>query len=308
MEKILIIDDSIVHAHYLKSILEDSYEISLAHTANDGLQYAKTGKYSLILLDVVMPEMDGFVLLKKLQEELVTEHIPVILITSLSDANSEEQGLILGAVDYIVKPFHPPIVRARVNTHIKLYRYRSRIEQQAMVDEMTKVANRRYYDQQSVLKWQEAIRLKAPFSVCMFDIDKFKVYNDTYGHPAGDRVIEAVAQTASSSLRRSTDLFARYGGEEFIAIVLGGKSEEVFTHFKNIRQAIEDLHIEHSGKESGPPWVTVSMGGITLFPQIGDRYEDYVKIADQMLYNAKDLGRNQVVWMNEKNIQWKERG
>lgn len=189
--------------------------------------------------------------IKKLQEELVTEHIPVILITSLSDANSEEQGLILGAVDYIVKPFHPPIVRVRVNTHIKLYRYRSRIEQQAMVDEMTKVANRRYYDQQSVLKWQEAIRLKAPFSVCMFDIDKFKVYNDTYGHPAGDRVIEAVAQTASSSLRRSTDLFARYGGEEFIAIVLGGKSEEVFTHFKNIRQAIEDLHIEHSGKESG---------------------------------------------------------
>ena len=213
MDKILIIDDSVVQARHLKKILEGKYEITLAHTAKDGLRYAKTGDYSLFLLDVIMPDMDGFMLLQKLQEELVTEHIPVIMITSLSDIHSEEHGLLLGAVDYIVKPFNPVIVKARVNTHVKQHQYRLRIEQQIMKDDLTKVANRRNYNQYSVIKWQEAIRLKAAFSVCMFDIDNFKVYNDTYGHPAGDRVLAAVAQCADSHLQRITDFFARYGGD-----------------------------------------------------------------------------------------------
>lgn len=305
MEKILIIDDSVVQAMYLKKILNEDYEITLAHTASDGLMCAKTGAYSLILLDIIMPDMDGFMLLKKLQEELVTQHIPVILITGLSDTRSEEQGLILGAVDYIVKPFRPLIVKARVDTHIKLYRYRVQIEQQAMEDELTRVANRRHYEKYSEKKWREAIRSESLFSVCMFDIDKFKVYNDTYGHPAGDRVIAAVARTADSHLQRSTDFFARYGGEEFVAVVTGSGSEEVFAHFKKIRQAVEDLKIEHSGSVS--PWVTVSMGGVTILPKEGDQYADCLKIADSMLYDAKRLGRNQVVWMDENKEQWRER-
>ena len=109
-EKILIIDDSPVQANMLRSILEDDYEITVAHTAGMGLHHAKVGDFSLILLDVIMPEMDGFELLKELQEEVVTRHIPVILITSLSDMEHEERGLVLGAVDYITKPYHPPIV------------------------------------------------------------------------------------------------------------------------------------------------------------------------------------------------------
>ena len=114
MDKILIIDDSLMQARYLKNILAGNYQITLAHTAKDGLTCAKTGKFSLILLDVVLPDMDGFMLLKKLQEELVTEHIPVILITGLSDTQSEEQGLILGAVDYIVKQIGRASCRERV--------------------------------------------------------------------------------------------------------------------------------------------------------------------------------------------------
>lgn len=304
MEKILIIDDSIVQARYLKNILDDNYEITLAHTANDGLEHAKTGEFSLILLDVIMPDMDGFMLLKKLQEELVTKHVPVILITGLSDIYSEEQGLILGAVDYIVKPFNSLIVKARVNTHVKLHKYRSHFEQQAMEDELTRVANRRHYEQYSVTKWKEAIRLKTSFSVCIFDIDKFKIYNDTYGHPAGDRVIASVAQTASAYLKRSTDFIARYGGEEFVAVVLGDEAKNVYEHFKRIRQAVEDLHIEHKGSVS--PWVTISMGGITVHPQLSDKYDDYLKIADAMLYDAKNSGRNQVVWADGKTTQWRE--
>ena len=130
MEKILIVDDSILQAAQLKSILEDEYEVTTAHTAEEGLSLASAESYSLILLDVVMPGMDGFTLLKKLQEEIITQNVPVILITSLTDIENEQYGLILGAVDYVTKPFHPLIIKARVNTHVKLYQYRRQIERQ----------------------------------------------------------------------------------------------------------------------------------------------------------------------------------
>ncbi len=305
MEKILIIDDSAVQTNLLRSSLEGDYEITTVHTAQEGLAYAREGGFSLILLDIVMPGMDGFTLLKKLQEEIVTQHVPVILITGFSDIQSEEQGLMLGAVDYVAKPIHPPILKARIHTHIKLYQYQKRIEHMAMYDELTGVANRRYYDRYCVAKWQEAIRLGRSFSVCLFDIDKFKVYNDTYGHPAGDKVLAAVAGAVSSNLQRGTDFFARYGGEEFVAIVTDSAALPTFQHFQKIRQAVEDLHIPHEGGIS--PWVTVSVGGITIVPKKGDGYDTHLKIADAMLYDAKRYGRNQVVWSNERMEQWREK-
>ena len=143
MEKILIIDDSRLYAAQLGSILEDDYKITIAQTGEEGLMYASTGTFSLILLDVVMPGMDGFTLLKKLQEEIITQSVPVILVTSLADIEHEQRGLVLGAVDYITKPFHPLIVKARVNTHIKLYNYRRQVEHQSMTDQLTGIANRR---------------------------------------------------------------------------------------------------------------------------------------------------------------------
>ncbi len=297
MEKILIVDDSIVQAAQLKSILEDEYDVTVAQTAEEGLRRASGENYSLILLDVVMPGMDGFTLLKKLQEEIVTQSIPVILITSLSAVEHEQRGLVLGAVDYIAKPFNSLIVKARVNTHIKLYNYRRQVEQQSMTDQLTGIANRRRYDLYSVEKWHEAARLQTPFSICMFDIDHFKVYNDTFGHPAGDKVIAAVAKTVASQLHRSTDFVARYGGEEFVAISLGEHGEKIFAHLKTIRQAVEDLHIPHDPSVS--EWVTVSVGGVTVIPTAESSYAVYLKIADTMLYDAKKHGRNRVVWADE---------
>lgn len=305
MEKILIVDDSMVQAAHLKSILSPEYEVSIAQRAEDGLAQAGTGEFSLILLDVIMPGMDGFMLLKKLQEEDATRRIPVILITSLANIEQEQHGLTLGAVDYIVKPFHPLIVKARVNTHIKLYQYRKQVEDQSMTDQLTGVANRRRHDRYSVVKWQEASRLRVALSICMFDIDKFKVYNDSFGHPAGDKVIAAVAKTAAAHLRRSTDFFARYGGEEFVAVLMGDEAEKAFEHLKGIRQAIEDLHIPHN--PSVNPWVTVSIGGITVVPKREQSYDTFLKIADTMLYDAKRFGRNQVVWADEALNQWREK-
>ncbi len=304
MEKVLIVDDSLLQASQLKAILDSEYDVTMVHTAEEGLNRASSEDFSLILLDVVMPGMDGFMLLKKLQEELITRHIPVILITSLADIENEQRGLTLGAVDYIAKPFHPLIVKARVHTHIKLYQYRKQVEAQSMTDQLTGVANRRRHDRYSVLKWQEAARLYVPFSICMFDIDNFKQYNDTFGHPAGDRVIAATAKTAAAFLQRTTDFFARYGGEEFVAFLIGDNDIKAFEHVKKIRQAIEALHIPHS--PSVAEWVTISIGGVTVIPQREDAYDTYLKIADTMLYDAKRFGRNQVVWTDGKMKQWRE--
>ena len=297
MEKILIVDDSLLQATQLKKIIDDEYDVTIAQTAEDGLRKAKDEDFSLILLDVVMPEMDGFTLLKKLQEELITQNVPVILITSLADAVNEQHGLVLGAVDYITKPYIPLIVKARVNTHVKLYQYRRQIEQQSMTDQLTGVANRRRYDRYSLTKWREAVRLQVPFTICMFDIDHFKAYNDTFGHPAGDKVIAAVAKTVSSHLKRSTDFVARYGGEEFVALSMGDSSEKMFAYLKKIRQAIEDLHIPHNPDVS--EWVTVSVGGVTVVPPAEGNYGFFLQLADTMLYDAKRHGRNRVVWADE---------
>ena len=306
MKKILIVDDSIVQAARLKAILEDEYDVTVAQRAEDGLRWASDGNFSLILLDVVMPGMDGFTLLKKLQEEIITQSVPVILITSLSGVADEQRGLILGAVDYITKPFNPLIVKARVNTHVKLYRYHRQIEQQSMTDQLTGIANRRGYEQCSATMWSEAIRLQVPISICMFDIDRFKVYNDTFGHPAGDKVIATVAQTAASRLQRSTDFLARYGGEEFVALVMGDSSQQIFEHLQNIRREVENLHIPHD--PSVAQWVTVSIGGVTVMPELGTDYGFCLKVADTMLYDAKKSGRNRVVWADEKLKQlWEKR-
>lgn len=217
-DKILIIDDSAVQAEFLKSILKEEYEVTTCQTATVGLKQAQSGEYSLILLDVVMPDMDGFTLLRELKSAFQTRHIPVIMLTSLSDVHNEEKGLLLGAVDYVAKPFSPIIIRARVKTHIDLYHFQMQFMEQALVDELTGIPNRRRYESDSVMNWRKAIRFGCPFSVCMIDIDQFKLYNDSFGHPAGDKVIASVAQVIASHLRRATDFFARYGGEGLGAV------------------------------------------------------------------------------------------
>ena len=196
-------------------------------------------------------------------------------------------------------------MKARVDTHIKLYNYRKQVELQSRTDQLTGIANRWQHDRYSLLKWKEAVRLQVPFSICMFDIDHFKAFNDTFGHPAGDKVIATVAKIISSHLQRSTDFVARYGGEEFVAFLVGDSSEKAFTHLKKIRQAVEDRHIPHAPNVS--EWVTISIGGVTVIPQADISYQETLKRADTMLYNAKEAGRNRVVWFDEKLGQQHEK-
>ncbi len=305
MDKILVIDDSAVQAGFLKSILEKDYEVTTCQNAEEGLRVAREGGHALILLDIVMPGVDGFMLLEDLKQNELTKYIPVIMITSLADIQYEERGLLMGAVDYVTKPFSPVIIKARVTTHIQLYHYQTEFRQQAMIDELTGISNRRCYESGGIAKWQEAVRFGLPFSICMFDIDKFKLYNDTFGHPAGDQVIASVAKTVGNYFRRSTDLFARYGGEEFVAIFLGSDGLSAFEMMKTVRQSVEDLHIPHNSPVC--EWVTISIGGVSLVPKTGDSFDTYLKLADAMLYDAKRLGRNRVVWSNAAQEQWMEK-
>lgn len=305
MDKILVIDDSIVEGEALKAMLETDYEVAVCQDAENGLDHALSGEYSLILLDVIMPDVDGFDLLKKLQNMILTRYIPIILVTGLADIGYEEEGLMLGAVDYIRKPFIPAVLKARVNAHLRLYHTQMHYKRLAMVDELTGIGNRRRYEEEWRMKWREALRLSLPFSVCIFDIDKFKLYNDTFGHPAGDKVLASVSKVASAFMHRATDFLGRYGGEEFVIIFVGNDAKSSYEYLKTIRQAIEDLHIPHNSPIS--QWITVSVGGVTLVPGNGDVYENYLKIADSMLYNAKQSGRNRVIWSNEGKEEWREK-
>lgn len=304
MDKILVIDDSPVQCEYLRSILCDEFEIILCQTGREGLLTARNENFSLILLDIIMPDMDGFMLLQELKATEVTKYIPVILITSLSDIQHEEKGLLSGAVDYITKPFSPVIVRARIKSHIQLYHYQMKFKAEASLDALTGVSNRRRYEEEAIVKWRSAIRFGLPFTICMFDIDNFKTYNDTFGHPAGDKVLSAGAQKISSHLHRATDFFARYGGEEFVALCVGDDARPMYDYVIRIRQAVEALHIPHN--PTVREWVTVSIGGVTYCPRGGDSYDTYLKIADTMLYDAKRFGRNRVVWSNATREQWAE--
>jgi diguanylate cyclase (GGDEF)-like protein len=305
MQKVLIIDENKEETELLKAILEEDYDVVTSSDAKEGIALAETGKHSLIFLNTGFSDTEEFTVLKELQGKIMPWHIPVILLMDKEDAEKGERGLSLGAADYIVKPAYPIVVKARAHTHVSLYQYKKKEEcQSAMVDSLTGVASKQRYELNGTLKWQEAVRLNVPISICMIDLDKFRTYNERYGFPAGDKVLASVAGEASAALKRSTDFFARYDGDKFIALILGGEGSVVFEHLKKIRQSVEKLHIPHW--DSVSEWITVSVGGVTVVPQIGDSYETYFEMAQNMLAEAKKSGRNQIVWIDEKKEQLKE--
>ena len=296
MDNILLIDDSKFNIRVLTCILEDNYSVYSSNNGKEGIELAKTVFPSLILVDIIMPDMDGFEVLTKLKQYECTKDIPVIFITSISNIESEEKGFSLGAVDYITKPFSPSIVKARVKTHIDLFRYRKKIENMAMLDGLTSVLNRRGYNIKIQSEWETAIKYQNPLSILILDIDCFKQYNDNYGHLKGDDVIKLVASTAENVLKDTSGIIARYGGEEFIIILPNTNHENGFKIAENIRISIENLEIEHLYSKSNKPFLTVSVGGMDIIPSKESKLEDFINIVDCALYQAKDLGRNRSFW------------
>lgn len=293
MEKILIVDDSLLQGTALKNILIENYDVYMCHSGEDAIKEAASLMPSLILLDVIMQGINGFETLTLLKEQIFTKNIPVILITSLDDAGNEEYGLKLGAVDYITKPFKSSVVLARVHTHIQLYSYRKAFETLSMMDGLTGIPNRRYYDEQSESEWFRAMRDESPISIGLVDVDFFKQYNDIYGHPKGDEALKQIANYLNTQ-RRTGDFAARYGGEEFVFLLPNTSGTLAKRIACDLCQGIEMLGIPH--KASKTSVITVSIGGITVIPAKGQSYDKSFKMVDDMLYKSKKTGRNKVSW------------
>ncbi|MDP4528923.1 diguanylate cyclase [Alkalimonas delamerensis] len=294
-QRVLIIDDQKTNLKILADILRQDVDVTLAHSAEQGLRKATEYLPDLILLDVMMPGISGFELIKRLKHHSLTSAIPVIFITALNDSSHEEQGLRLGACDYIYKPFHAAIVQARVRLHLQLTRQRKMLEQLAHIDPLTGIANRRRYSQLLEQYWRSAIRQQSQLCVVMLDIDHFKEYNDHYGHAAGDKVLHQVAHCLKDSLKRPHDFIARYGGEEFVMLLPDSTEHGSQQLIEHCFAALAQLAIPHEFSPVSDV-ITLSAGGICCSPNRQHKLEDCLKQADDRLYQAKQQGKNRLCW------------
>jgi len=294
-QKILIVDDEPINIKMLGNLFKHSYKIQALTNGCEVMDTILRGDLpDLILLDVVMPNCDGYNICRLLKENEMTKNIPVIFITSKNSDDDQIIGLKLGAADYISKPFHPEIVIARVRNQLELKRYRDILENAVYVDGLTKVANRRKFDEYLDEAIATATRTHDHVGLIMIDIDFFKKFNDTYGHMHGDIVLEQVADAIQNAFSRKGDLVARYGGEEFSCIVKNASKEGVKTIIENIQQNILALEIPHVESQCSE-YVTVSMGAFMDIPKSSTDSKHYIDTADKALYQAKSSGRNRYV-------------
>ncbi|MCW8861137.1 MAG: diguanylate cyclase, partial [Rhodospirillales bacterium] len=269
-------------------------DVLFATSGEDGLALVQSERPDLILLDVMMPEMDGYEVIGRLKGEPDLKDIPVIFVTARSEESDEARGLEAGAIDYIIKPISAPIVRMRVRNHLELKRYRDLLQDLSIRDGLTGLPNRRRYDEFMEQEWARARRNETPLSVILMDIDHFKQFNDTYGHAAGDACLQKVGAALKEAVRRPTDLVARYGGEEFVCVLPDTDSEGATQVAEAVREAVSALGIPHA-HSSAADHVTMSLGVATMIPQGEVPPGIIAEKADVYLYEAKEAGRNRVI-------------
>ncbi|MBZ0142374.1 MAG: diguanylate cyclase [Rhodocyclaceae bacterium] len=288
---ILLVDDSPENLQILNEVLKDSYRIKVATSGERALALAGGDEPpDLILLDVMMPGMDGYEVCSRLKNDPKTHAIPVLFVSSRDEEEDEERGLALGAIDYIVKPVRPSIVRARVRNHIELKRSRDLLERLTTLDHLTGIGNRRRYDEYLETEWRRAAREQAPIALIAIDIDHFKAYNDHYGHPRGDQCLAVVAQALAATVTRPSDLVARCGGEEFGCILPGTDIAGALHIAEEMLRNVVGLNLEHA-RSPTRPCVSISLGVAALVPKADEPPGALPELADAALYQAKADGR-----------------
>ncbi len=291
--RILAVDDTPMNLSLLEGCLGDVYELRVSPSGPEALALLESWTPDLILLDVMMPGMDGLEVCRHLKADETLQAIPVIFVTGRDEEADELEGLEAGAVDYITKPFSLPIVKARVGTHLELKRCRDLLRAHAFVDGLTGLANRRRFDEALSQAWALAVRQRSSLGLVLLDVDHFKAYNDAYGHPAGDACLCAVGRALATALPRVSDLVARYGGEEFVVLLPGTGLEGAQAVAETLRRAVEAMDLPHA-HSSAAGHVTVSLGAAACLPHLKLVSAALVEAADEALYRAKQAGRNRV--------------
>lgn len=289
--RLLIVDDAMENIQILNHVLGEEHEVLFAMNGEKALELAHQHHPDLILLDAVMPGMDGYEVCAALRASSDVRDIPIIFVTALTTPEDETRALEAGAVDFITKPFNVAVVRARVRTHLTLKRQSDSMRELTLTDALTGIANRRSFNDAIENEWRRCARSSTPLSVIMIDIDHFKLYNDAYGHQAGDACLQQVADTMLQCAGRTPDLLARYGGEEFVILLPQVDAAGAATVAERILASVRALAIPHRMSSAGDT-VTVSLGVATLMPDQGADHEALVRCADNALYRAKKDGRN----------------
>jgi len=291
---ILIIDHQKTYVEIFRNILSPFYEVIVSQNGQEALETAVTETPGIILLDVALPgdspEITGFGILKRLKKADVVKNIPVIVVTELTSVKEQEKSFSLGAVDYITKPFVSSILLARLRTHVQIIRKIRAIEQAGLIDVLTNLPNRRSFEERFALEWDRAIREKSPISILFMDMDKFKSFNDQYGHTFGDLIIQTSGAIYKRTLKRATDFVSRWGGDEFIIILPNTDSTGACGIARKICRDIANTAIPSI--DGTDVLITISIGIHSETPSRGDDPAIFMDKADKALYNAKKSGRN----------------
>lgn len=291
--KLLVIDDQPLNIRIMNELLSGDFDIFMANSGLQGITKCLELSPDIVLLDVVMPGIDGYEVCKRLKLDPITSNIPIIFVTAHFDESEEVRGFELGAVDFIHKPINPVITKARIHNQLMRKQQQDFLNEIALMDGLTGIANRRKFDNELQSDWLQCSRDKQPLSLLIIDVDFFKLYNDRYGHLMGDECLKIISKTLKNSLHRPYDLVARYGGEEFACLLPRTPLAGALILAEKILSNIRNLNIEHKASTIDK-FVTVSIGVACKTPNIEGSPERLVEAADNQLYISKELGRNRI--------------
>jgi len=300
--KILLVEDSATLRHAMTGyIVTAGHEPIIAHSGEAALQLLENTPVDMVIMDVDMPGLNGFETAHLIREWLGGFWIPIIFVTGRTDDESCREGIEAGGDDYLIKPVSPIIITAKIRAMERIIEMRDQLKQLnnelialSQLDSLTQIYNRRTFNQQAQQHWALARRHEQPLSALMIDIDHFKLYNDHYGHPAGDACLRQLSRAIESCLRRPGDLLGRYGGEEFIVLLPETSAEGAEQVARSINQAIAELRLRHDVSPTSDR-VTASIGGATCMRTSGHSLEELIKSADRSLYKVKRGGRNRAL-------------
>lgn len=309
---ILIVDDSenirSLLEYYLKGAgYEGVFHAETAHEAFSLLKMYNASKIDLILMDISLPDISGIEACHHIKTMDHHKDTPIVMVTGRTDDTNLQLAFEAGAVDYLTKPINKIELLTRIGSVLKLKHEmdsskkiarqleeaNQKLQLLSSMDELTGIANRRQFNQALDKEWRRALRDNKPLSLIMLDIDCFKLYNDNYGHLAGDDCLKQVAYVLNTQARRPGDLVARYGGEEFAIVLPDTHPESAAQYAHRVRTAIDTLHIPHEYSTTAKH-ITISMGVATVIPNNKMTPDNLIKLSDDALYQSKQEGRNRI--------------